>query len=318
MKKSLRIFLLILAFLAIVLSVNIQPNRDLLDLKTKYANSESEFLELDGMPVHYRDEGQGFPIVLVHGTGASLHTWEAWTDDLERDYRVIRMDLPAFGLTGPHPGRDYTLDAYVSFLDGFVEKLNLESFHLAGNSLGGNIAWLYAARHPDKVAKLVLLDPGGYHPGSGRKSPGAIGLAKTPVLNQLIKIITPRSLVEDNLLSVYHDDSKVTEELIDQYFELTLRPGNRQAFIDRAKTPAVDHTDELKNIEAPTLIIWGAEDTWIDPDHAGFFLEAIPQAKLEMMKEVGHIPMEEAPEASVQILRKFLAGNSRVQIRVNK
>jgi pimeloyl-ACP methyl ester carboxylesterase len=117
---------------------------------------------------------------------------------------------------------------------------------------------------------------------------------------------------------VYHEDSLITEALIDRYFDLTLRPGNRQAFIDRARTPATDHTGELQNIQASTLIIWGAEDTWINPENADFFLEQIPQAKLELMEGVGHVPMEEAPAASVVLLRKFLAGNSRVQIQINK
>jgi pimeloyl-ACP methyl ester carboxylesterase len=176
MKTLLRIFLAILLILLLVLAFNIQPNRDMEALKAKYTNAESRFLELDGMQVHYRDEGQGYPIVLIHGTGASLHTWDAWTEDLKRHFRVIRMDLPAFGLTGPHPDRDYSLAQYVAFLDALAEKLNLSTFHLVGNSLGGSIAWLYAARHPEAVNKLILLDPGGYHPG--RKSPGAIKITK--------------------------------------------------------------------------------------------------------------------------------------------
>ena len=113
-----------------------QPDLPLSYLKDKYAGPESRFLALDGMQVHYRDQGQGQAVVLVHGTASSLHTWEEWARGLKTNYRVVRMDLPAFGLTGPNRANDYSLEAYDAFLVSFLDKLGIERCHLAGNSPG--------------------------------------------------------------------------------------------------------------------------------------------------------------------------------------
>ncbi len=273
-------------------------------LTVKYANQESKFIEIDGMQVHYRDEGKGMPIVLIHGTASSLHTWDVWSNTLKKDYRVIRLDIPAFGLTGPHPKRDYSIENYSNFLDQFLIKLNIDSLHLAGNSLGGNIAWYYAAEHPNKVKKMVLLDPSGYIKQGDL--PWIFTLARTPVLNSIIRYFTPRSIVEDNLKQVYFDDSKITDEIIDRYYDFTLREGNRTAFIDRAKTDMIDHTDKLHKITAPTLIIWGENDNWIPVSNGNLFLSDIPNSQLVILKKTGHVPMEEKPNESLQLVLEFI------------
>lgn len=304
MKTHHRHLILVLLLAVGVMSAKGQASRSLEKLKINYTNTESEFVEIDGMPVHYRDEGTGPVIVLLHGTAASLHTWDDWTESLKQGFRVIRMDIPAFGLTGPHPKHDYSVEAYAAFLQVFLEKLEIKRFHLAGNSLGGYIAWYYASQYPAQVDQLVLLDPSGW-PTAG-KSPWIFRLARTPILNVLVKWITPKSIIRKNLQQVYYDDAKVSETLVERYHEMALRKGNRAAFIARAKTPFIDHTDKLKQISAETLIIWGAEDTWISPQLGPQFIAAIPKAKLEIMEKVGHVPMEEAPEASVMLLKDFL------------
>lgn len=273
------------------------------ELREKYTNQESEFVEIDGMQVHYRDEGKGMPIVLIHGTAASLHTWDEWTKELKKNYRVIRLDIPAFGLTGPHPMRDYSIGNYATFLDKFLTQLRVDSLYIAGNSLGGNIAWYYAAKHPTKVKKMVLIDPSGY-PRTG-EMPWIFKLARTPILNSIIRYFTPKSIVEKNLKEVYFDDGKVTTQLVDRYYDFTLREGNRTAFIDRAKTDMTDDTDKLKNIVAPTFIIWGNEDIWIPVSDGKRFISDIPTAQLKIMENVGHVPMEEKPLESVQYVLKF-------------
>ncbi|MBT4680312.1 MAG: alpha/beta hydrolase, partial [Flavobacterium sp.] len=151
------------------------------DLKNDYANEQSQFIEVNEMQVHYRDEGEGFPIVLVHGTAASLHTWDAWTHELKKTNRVIRMDLPAFGITGPNKDADYSIEAYTTFLHSFLEKLELKKFHIAGNSLGGNIVWNYTADYPNKVEKLILVDASGLP--TNKEQPAIFKMAKTPVLS---------------------------------------------------------------------------------------------------------------------------------------
>jgi len=144
------------------------------------------------MNVHYRDEGEGFPIVLIHGTAASLHTWDDWTDELKKTNRVIRMDLPAFGITGPNKNADYSLQAYTDFLNSFIDKLKLEKFHLAGNSLGGNIAWNYAADYPQKVEKLILVDASGLP--TNKEPPSIFKMAKKSIIKKSLFICDPKNV----------------------------------------------------------------------------------------------------------------------------
>lgn len=300
-KTTLLILLLVLAnliFLAYTGDIPVDQ------LKEKYANQESKFISIDGMQVHYRDEGESMPIVLIHGTASSLHTWDAWTDRIKSNYRIIRLDIPAFGLTGPHPTQDYRIETYSAFLDHFLTKLNIDSMYLAGNSLGGNISWYYAAEHPTKVKKLILVDPSGY-PRNGEK-PWIFKLARTPILNSIIRYITPKSIIEKNLQQVYFDDSKITPELIDHYYDMALREGNRTAFIDRAKTDMIDHTHKLKTINTSTLIIWGKDDSWIPVSNGNRFLTDLPNAQLVIIDYSGHVPMEESAEESLKPMLEFL------------
>ncbi len=278
------------------------------ELKRIYANEQSKFIEVDGMQVHFRDEGKGVPIVLIHGTGASLHTWDDWTKELIKKYRVIRMDLPAFGLTGPNKTGDYSIQSYTNFLHKFVDQLKLDSFYLGGNSLGGNIAWNYTAEHPNKVLKLILVDPSGLP--TNKAQPTIFKMAKTPVLNSLLLHITPRFFIKKNLKEVYADDSKITDDLITRYHKMTLRKGNRHAFIERAKTDFKSgiktNLERLKNISNPTLLIWGAKDNWIPLNNGKKMDSLMKNSQLKVLKNSGHVPMEENPEESLEILKDFL------------
>ncbi len=305
LKKSLSLIVTVLTLGVIALFVMSMPDIDPEDLKQDYTNDTSQFMELMGMPVHFRDEGSGPAIVLLHGTGASLHTWDAWTEELKKNFRVIRMDLPAFGLTGPHPANDYSIEMYTSFLDAFLNGLEVDSFTLAGNSLGGRIAWGYAAMHPDKVRALVLIAPSGAP--SDKKSPLVFKLAQNPVTSFLLKRVTPRSFIRKNLREVYFDDSMVTYELVDRYYKLALREGNRQAFVHRARTKFTDQTIQLTRISAPTLLVWGVDDQWISPEDTTFFKANIPHAKVVILPEAGHVPMEEVPSRSLAPVIQFLA-----------
>ncbi len=281
----------------------ISPDKTFEELAPKYAAAPSQFMEINGMKVHYRDEGEGTPIVLIHGTGASLHTWEDWTKDLTQDYRVIRLDLPAYGLTGKDPQKRYSSKDYVDLLHAFLGELKVDKFHLAGNSLGGLISWLYASYHPEKVKQLILLDPSGF---PFKNTPLVIKMAKTPLLNNFIRYVTPRSFIEKNIKEVYYDESLIKDETIDRYHDLTQYVGNRQAFIDRAYVEREDYTERLSSIQAPTLILWGENDAWIPVSDAAKFKAAIPKAEVVIMPKTGHVPMEERPRASLAICRAFL------------
>lgn len=278
------------------------------ELKQAYANENSKFIEIDGMQVHYRDEGAGFPIVLIHGTAASLHTWNDWTDELTKNYRVIRMDLPAFGITGPNKNADYSIEAYSEFLHQFLLKIKVDKFHLVGNSLGGNIAWDYAAEHPNKIEKLVLVASSGLP--TNMPQPAIFKMAKTPVLSSLFLYVTPRFFIKKNMEEVYGDKTKVTDTLVTRYHKMALRTGNRQAFIDRAKIDfklaANANLEKLKSIKTPTLLLWGAKDIWIPLDNGKRMDSLLPNSKLVVIENSGHVPMEENPVESLQILNDFI------------
>jgi pimeloyl-ACP methyl ester carboxylesterase len=296
--------LLIAIILLVVGYLSVTPDLPLDFLKNKYAAAPSKFMAINELRIHYRDEGTGDAIVLVHGTGASLHTWNAWAQELSQTHRVIRLDLPAYGLTGKDPKKRYSSKDYVDLIDAFLKELNVNQFHLAGNSLGGLVSWLYASYHPDKVQKLILIDPSGF---PSKKSPMVISLAKTPGINMLIRYVTPKAFIKKNLKEVYYNPDLISTQILDRYYELTLAPGNRTAFIDRAKIEREDYTDRLGLITNPTLILWGAEDAWIPLKNAYHFEEKIATSTVVVMKETGHLPMEEKPAKSLAITLDFLS-----------
>ncbi|MDA7717196.1 alpha/beta hydrolase [bacterium] len=305
-KRILKLFLL-LSGLSIVLYLY-SPDISVSELKKTYANQHSQFIEIEGMNVHYRDEGEGQAIVLLHGTGASLHTWDKWTAELKKSYRVIRLDLPAYGLTGPHPENKYSLPDYSSFLNSFVDSIGVDNFILSGNSLGGAIAWYYTTEYQNKVKLLSLLDPGGFY-NKEKQSPLVFRLARAPGINKILRYVTPRFFIKNTLKEVYYDKTKLTDKKIDTYRDLILRENNRESFINRTNSSPVDYTQRLKSIVIPTQILWGNEDEWISVDNAKLFSEALPNNRVDIMKETGHLPMEERPYESLELLLNFINEN---------
>ena len=264
------------------------------------------------MDVHFRDEGgatDSIPIVLIHGTGSSLHTYNDWTSQLIGDHRVVRMDLPGYGLTGPFPHRDYSIDNYVLFLKHFLETLGIKSCVLAGNSLGGRLAWNFTAEYPNMVEKLILIDASGY-PSKAKSTPLAFKIAQTPIIKNIFTFITPRFIAKASVENVYEDKTKVTKKLVDRYFELTLREGNRQAFIDRFRIPSDTNSHKkIKLIAQRTLILWGEQDKLIPLKMAYQFHNDLANDTLVILKDVGHIPMEESPVQSLAPVIAFLKNN---------
>jgi pimeloyl-ACP methyl ester carboxylesterase len=306
MKKLIKFSLLaISAFLIIVISIYWKNDIDIIELKNKYAYPTSSFIFIDGINVHFRDVGKGDAILLIHGTGASLHTWEKWINILSTDYRVISFDLPGFGLTGPDPNHNYQISRYTAILDSLMVKLKVDSFHIAGNSLGGLVAWHYTTQFPQKILTLNLIDAAGL-PQPGKKPPFIFQLAKLPVLSTLLQKVTPKSIIEKSMLDVYKNDQLVTEKLIDRYFELSLREGNRTAFVKRmSQLNEKLVVGDLENITVPVLIQWGKDDRWIPLANAFEFQKLIPKAEL-IIYDSGHVPMEENPMETVKDYMIFL------------
>ncbi len=279
----------------------------------KYRSDASQFMEIAGGAVaHVRDEGNrnGYPLVLIHGSNASLHTWEPWVGELGDSYRVITLDLPAHGLTGAVPGTPYdTYDAnaMVAFVDAVLSKMGVTRFALGGNSMGGRISWMYTLAYPEKVSHLILLNASGIPRPEGFEPPFVFRLLGMPVIGGLLSQITPRSLVEDGVKSTFTDKSKVTDEMIDRYWELTLMDGSREANRIRFSTYGPDTLYErLGEIQAPTLIVWGEDDALVPVSSAHEFDKRIPDTQLIIYKGVGHIPMEEVAPQSAADVRAFL------------
>ena len=308
--KIIKIVLLGLGVLMILIATFFgYQDISLADLKAKYGTAPSAFISVDGMEVHYRDEGEAkdsIPIVLIHGTGSSLHTFNDWTTQLIADHRVVRMDLPAYGLTGPFPHRNYSIDNYVIFLNHFLTSLGIKRCVLAGNSLGGGIAWNFTTEYPDMVEKLILIDASGY-PSEAKSVPIAFKIAQIPVIKNIFTFITPRSIAKASVQNVYADKTKVTKELVDRYFELTLREGNRRAFVDRfSASRDTSSYQKINLIEQRTLVLWGEQDKLIPLKMAHRFHNDLRNDTLVILKDVGHIPMEESPDQSLKPVIAFL------------
>ena len=277
-------------------------------LKEKYQKSNSAFIDIDGVSVHYIMEGRmedSLPIVFIHGTSASLHTWDTLSNLLKTNKKIIRLDLPAFGLIGPNRLNQYNFNFYNQFLDEFLLKLNVTQCIVAGNSLGGSIAWNYAIASPEKVKQLILLDASGY-PKKDEKGSLGFKLAGIPVLNQALKHISPISLIRKSLEDAFYNKAFVTEKMVQQYHDMLLREGNRAAVLELFQHPMKPDATKIRTITQPTLIIWGKEDQLISYANAALFKQDIRDSRVLVLDKVGHIPMEEAPNQVATAILEFI------------
>jgi len=306
MIKSLKIVAILLTGAFLLSSCN--SDIPVAELKVKYQKANSEFIDIDGVSVHYIMEGRmddSLPIVFIHGTSASLHTWDTLSSLLKTNKKIIRLDLPAFGLTGPNRLNQYNFNFYNQFLDEFLLKLNVTQCIVAGNSLGGSIAWNYAIASPEKVKQLILLDASGY-PKKDEKGSLGFKLAGIPVLNQALKHISPISLIRKSLEDAFYNKSLVTEKMVQQYHDMLLREGNRGAVLELFQHPMKADPAKIKLITQPTLIIWGKEDQLISYKNAALFKQDLQNSQMLVLDKVGHIPMEEAPNQVASAILEFI------------
>ena len=294
---------------AIFVAANWAPERSVAELRARWAPPPSIFLDVAGMEVHVRDEGprdDKSPIVLVHGTGSSLHAWEGWAQALKDKRRVIRFDLPGFGLTGPSPDAIYSMDNDIRVLIAVLDKLGVEHCVLGGASLGGGIAWRAALIHPSRVEKIILVDAGGY-PTKPISQPIGFSLASIPGMDWLFENILPRYLVEQGFRDVWGDPNRVTPEMVERSIELTQREGNRRAFLDRShQWHGGNLAHRIPELKLPTLIIWGGKDRLIPPANAERFNRDIAGSMLVIFEDLGHAPEEEDPARTVAAVKQFL------------
>ena len=299
--------------IAVLWAVFATPDIPVATLKAKYANEASQFVELSpGTTIHFRDEGprDGFPVVLVHGSDASLHTWEPWMQRLTaKGYRVVTLDLPAHGLSGPTLQGLYTGAAYAGIVEQLVDRLGLKRFALGGNSMGGGVAWRYAVAHPERLSALILVDASGKPMPKGSSPPLGFRLARIPVARDILATVTPRVIFEKSFAQSISNQAIATPAMIDRYWELHLYPGNRRATVQRFGQYSGNDGAAVKlgSLTVPTLILWGREDKLIPVSVAQWFNSQIKGSRVTILDGIGHIPMEEAPDRSLAPVLELLS-----------
>jgi pimeloyl-ACP methyl ester carboxylesterase len=280
------------------------PDRRRAGLEAEYAQLPSQFIDVAGIRLHVRDTGpKAAPaLIFLHGFGSSLQTWDDWARDLENDHRVIRYDLPGFGLTGADPTTDYSDHRSIAVLLALMDQLGVTRATIVGNSMGGRIAWTFAALNPERTDKLVLISPDGFaSPGLGYGTK-----SKAPLMIRALPYVLPSFMLRDSLAPAFANAEVLTQALFTRYQDMMLAPGVREAIVDRMDQMALlDPVPLLKTIKAPTLLIWGEKDGMIPFANSADYLRALPHATLVPLPGIGHIPQEEAP-TTVTIVRKFL------------
>jgi pimeloyl-ACP methyl ester carboxylesterase len=307
MKIALTIIVALLALIVIAGIWLYTPDKSLAALEAKYATADDHFVPAAGLRLRVRETGpkDAPAIILLHGFGSSLETWEGWAKILSGSYRVIRFDLPGFGLSGPDPTGDYTDARTVAVLGALMEALGVPRADLIGNSLGGKIAWLFAAQFPARVDKLVLVSPDGFaSPGFEYGKPPEV-----PAVMGVLPYVLPAAMVRMSLRPAYADAAALTPALVDRYRDMMLAPGIRQAILARTRQVMLRPPEPvLSRIQAPTLLLWGEEDGMIPFANAADYMKWIPNCRLAALPDLGHVPMEEAPERSLAPVLAFLAG----------
>ena len=300
---------LVLLAICVVIVVGVAwlyaPDRSRAYLETTYRVGPDDYRLVAGLHVRVRDEGPSTApaVILLHGFGSSLETWDAWAARLSATHRVIRLDLPGFGLTGPDPSGDYTDRRAVAVIAGLMDQLGVARARVAGNSLGGRIAWMFAAAQPARVDRLVLISPDGF------ASPGfAYGRApKVPLLMRVLPYTLPRFMLRASIAPAYADPQRLTPATVTRYRDMMLAPGVRGAILARmAQSVLEDPVPVLRRVEAPTLLLWGERDAMIPFGNSAGYLRAMPHATLAALPTLGHVPFEEAPDESLSPVLRFL------------
>jgi pimeloyl-ACP methyl ester carboxylesterase len=319
LKISGYIILVLIGIIILTLGFSYRPDISAGEAEKKYLTPESEIISVMDAMVHIRDRGEGVPVFLIHGSFASLHTWDAWESVLAKKYRTISMDLPGHGLTGPNSSQVYSQNYYRDLVFAIADTLKIDTFYVAGNSMGGNVALRMALERPARIKKLILVDAAGALPASQKDSvikntatsvkgrPWIFNVIAHPVGGKLMTSFTPRYLFKLNLKQVYGNQNLITDALTDRYYELLRREGNRAATLKRL-SGGMNLTGQSENqeINCPTLIIWGEKDRWIPLKNGELLNSRIRNSKLVVFPQAGHVPHEEIPNETVQVVYDFL------------
>lgn len=287
-------------------------------LAARYENAASRYVDLpSGVRMHYRDQGQGPTLLLIHGFSASLHTWEPWVERLAtgedriNDYRVVSIDLPGHGLTRAPEDYEASIAAFRDVVAEFVQSQNLERFALGGSSMGGNVAWEYALAHPDQVEALILVDASGWQETRAEfaNDPPVFQLLRNPVLGPLMRDLDSTRLVRQGLEASFGDPALVDDAMVSRYADMARAPGHRDILLQMTlgfRSRDFATAERLAPLRMPVLILSGDQDRIVPVDHARQFNEAIAGSQLVLFEGIGHIPQEEAADDSAMAVHEFL------------
>lgn len=296
--------LLLIAVLVVAAFAWLMQPVDRSQAEAMWMTDEDRMVEAAGQTWRVRESGpvDAPAIVLIHGFSHSLESLEPLSDALEGDHRVIRFDLPGHALTGPREDGAYSVDDTVSQVAALLDQIAPERFVLGGHSLGGLVAWRFAAGEAERVDALVLIAPGGY-PNLG------VGDDPAPVPQQVRLFLTaaPMAGVRAATAALYADPSRISEAQLERIQAMMRIEGVGGALVERIEQFTLpDPNPALREIEAPALIVWGQRDVMISPQHGPRFAAALPNASLVLIEDAGHMPAEEQPEATAQAVRSFL------------
>jgi len=279
-------------------------------LEARYASSPSKFLMVDGVRLHVRDEGRGPALLLLNGHLGSLHMWDPWIPELTRHFRVIRLDYPPYGLSGPDPSGVYSTERAVQLVGKLADQLGLQRFHIGGTSNGAMVALFYAIEHPERVDRLVVSTLPAGRPPARQPSP-AMRAAAQQVRAQAP--YQPREFWQAFLEDITANDSVVTPELVTRYHDLNNRDGAK-AWVDAYIQTQYRIWDTLDvpqyygRLTRPMLLQWGADGVVL-PEAIGGQVAALLKGApvtLRQYRGAGHLPMMEQPAATVRDAIEFL------------
>ena len=275
-------------------------------LEGRYLESAEDMVDVAGARLHVRVDGprEAPAVFMIHGFGSSLHTWEDWARGLQDSYRVVRFDLPGGGLSPPDPTGRYDDERAIELVEGLMQRYGLNEVALIGNSVGGRIAWRFAAARPDRVSRLVLVAPDGFaSQGFEYGQAPDVGW-----VTHAMRFALPRFLVRQNLVASYGDPDRLQDATVQRYYDLLRAPGARLALIHRMEqTVLTDPRPLLDEIDQPVLVLWGEQDRLIPVANAQDYLDHLQDARRVVLDGIGHLPQEEAPERSLDPVEAFLS-----------
>ena len=297
----------ILAIAALLVTYLWWDNRDLPVelLEQRYGGDNLQVATVHGVPLRYKIEGEGPPLLLLHSHFYTMRMWQPWVDALADEYTLIRYDLTSHGLTGPDPSGDYSRQRGIQLALGLLDHLGLEQVNVAGSSTGGGLAWYMAGNAPERVSSLVLINA----PGMPRVTNKYME-RELPSWGGYLLYLLPESMVGPFLEAPVVDNSLITDELIHEFHQMYRREGNRMAEYQRLLAwEKGDISPALSRITAPTLILWGEDNPQLPVEHVAQYRTALTGAQrveTRIYPGVGHVIPLEIPAQSAQDVRDFL------------